>query len=276
METTEQDSGVRVHKCGSWNEFASEVRITRFAGWRVFRGQRDVKWKLSSMWERWLLRLKGGDPNRSVRDLFSEGAYEKIRDSYLDRFKDYAIGLPKFSSVNLNNDKDWWALGRHHGLITPLLDWTKSPYIAAFFAFISYAEYLNPGLKFGSEPVAVWELVVDDKLLREGEFEVFTSLVDDAYRQKAQQGVFTYLAHDVHVDLESYLNSRGLGRLLARYEIPGQEMGRALSDLKLMNIAYASLFPDLDGAADQANLWPTLSVLGLSVQVYDKRETGES
>ncbi len=142
-------SDTRVYQCETWEDFAVEVRKTRFAGWRIFRGQRSVQWKLSSRWERWLQRLKGDDPRRNLRDLFAPEAYERIRDSYLERFKDYAIGLPGFRSSTLA-DQDWWTLGRHHGLITPLLDWTRSPYIAAFFAFISYAEQLNPGFRTGT------------------------------------------------------------------------------------------------------------------------------
>ncbi len=213
--------------------------------------------------------MRGGDRTRAVKKLYAPGAYERGRDDYLEHFKALAVGLPGFQSSELK-ENDWWAIGRRHGLITPLLDWTKSPYVAAFFAFFDLADHDAPGFKTGAhariphslKSVAVWELVNDDRLKVGNEFEIVPSRVDFAQRQKNQQGVFTLLTHDVHLDVEAYLRSRKLGHLLAKYEISGQDMGQALADLNLMNINPATLFTDLDGAASMANLWHTYLALG--------------
>lgn len=274
------NASIEVCKCDSWEKFISEVRRVRMVGNRIFRGQRKPDWPLSSMWERWLLQMKGKDTDRKARELFSPGAYGKIRDSYLQRFKHLASEYSDAASRKLS-ERDWWALGRHYGLFTPLLDWTESPYIAAFFAFTDYIEGLNKGFKsgitfferrtdkgrgsgitFGKEPVAVWELVRADELEKENEFEIFTSYAGKTERVRAQKSVFTFLSHNTHDDIESYLKSRGLEKYLRKYEIPGQEMGKVVGDLKLMNITFASLYPDFEGAAIQANLWDTLEKLG--------------
>lgn len=240
MKTSDkQPNEIHRFKCNDWEDFIAKLRkrVGRLGGQRIYRGHANLEWKLSSRWERWLLQLKGGDANRNVADLFGPGAFKAIRDQYLQRFKDLAVGLPGLRTDFPMSDDDWWALGRHHGLVTPLLDWTRSPYVAAFFAFTEYAEMLNPGFKtgsgtaaiqFGAGSVAVWALVPGDDLEREGEFEIITARKDVFHRQRAQQGVFTHLTHDVHVDLESYLKSRDLGKYLECFEIPGQEMGKAL------------------------------------------------
>jgi hypothetical protein len=268
---TSAGNTVRVYSCGTWDEFVHKVRANRFVASRIFRGQRDEIWKLASVWERFLDRMRGFDPTRDVTKLFAEGAQGKIRDAYLGRFKDYVIGLPGIDSRALE-ENDWWAIGRHHGLTTPLLDWTKSPYVAAFFAFLDYADHLNPGfrtgthvggIRYGTDSVAVWELVVIDKLEAQDEFELFSSRIDSAHRQKAQQGIFTRLTHTVHLDVQAYLKFRGLGQYLARYEISGQAMAQALWDLHLMNINQVTMFPDMQGAASMANLWDRIYGLGL-------------
>lgn len=260
--------------CPSWEHFIKLARndeAGRVAGSRIYRGQADPSWKLASKFERWLEQKRGGDPTKSVRPLFGPHGPEAFEAGYLTTFKAYAVGLPGVFTNDLTED-DWWALGRHHGLITRLLDWTYSPYIAAFFAYVDYAARWTPGFadglpeSSGSGPphITVWALAPYRDLQVQGEFEILQPRRDQFHRQRAQAGLYTRFHHDLHLDLASYLAAKGAGHYLECIRIPSGELGKALNDLRLMNISYSSLFPDLDGAARDANLASVISGLGWS------------
>lgn len=271
----ENKNEVRVYQCDSWDSFVAKVRETRFVGYKIFRGHANPEWKLSSYWERYLWKLKGRDPNRNVRELFSDGAYEKARDGYLERFKHWAWEATTFENGDRELTEDeWWAMGRHHGLITPLLDWTFSPYVAAYFAYIDMLDREAPGFKVGTPEVmnpigqgtiTLWQLnYVEEVLEKGGELEILFPRPPLARRQIHQRGVFTRLTHDIHVDLETYLVSIDKAGYLARYDLPGSDYRNALADLRLMGISQAFLYQDLDGAAREANLGvilPSLTII---------------
>jgi hypothetical protein len=254
---------------------------------RIYRGQRDTTWLLSSVFERWLLRWKGEDPASDLR-LFGAGAFDRIRDAYREQFKHVASVLPGVLA-DLEPD-DWWILGRHHGLVTPLLDWSESPYVAAFFAFMDYLDYANPGFKdglatlglgrggsaitYGEGHVAVWSLALADGVAVPDEFSVIAPQIPFApysARVRAQASMFTRLDHGVHLDVESHLRSRGIAHFLECFEIPTSDTAEAITDLRLMNISFATLFPDFDGAARQANLANALAAFGLTSAVEYRR-----
>lgn len=81
----------------------------------MFRGHADARWDLSSNFE----RLPG--PSKSV-ELYLLHEFQRSVHHYLP-----AHLIPKDSL-------EWLALMQHHGLPTRLIDFTRSPYVAAYFA----------------------------------------------------------------------------------------------------------------------------------------------
>jgi hypothetical protein len=257
----DQPSVVRVD---TWSEYC-QVVDARTSGDPdlLFRGHADVSWPLASVWERFLLAKKRvGDTTdaRRVRDLKLESFKEQCRLVGYD--------LP-------SNDMDCWAIGRHVGLVTPLLDWSTSPYVAAFFAFLTRYEKDNPDLGFwgavpqnwGKTSVAVWELRNSKSLLIQDEFRLIAGVPPSATRQRAQSGVFTFLDHRDYADLETYFASRGKADHLTQYVLAGSMFKDAFVDLTKRGINYASIYPDVVGAAQQANI-DAVSKLFTAVHTY--------
>jgi hypothetical protein len=256
----------RIIYCESWEDYKEQVRLDyaeEVMGISpLFRGHARSEWRLASPWDRrlesWGLDA-GGKINRK--------GHEYLLAKILRDFKDLAIGLPGLKSRELD-ELDWWALGRHHGLVTPLLDWTRSPYVAAFFAFTGFIEQVSPGSTASgyidarefvsanmSAPVAIWAFMVGNSIDKATEVKILNPRIDMGHRQRAQRGLFTQLTHDEYFDMEDYLSSLEFGDdlPLRKYLIPGREAAKAITDLRMMNITFSTLFPDLEGAALQAN-----------------------
>ena len=88
-----------------------------------------------------------------------------------------------------------------------------------------------------------------DDITEDGVFEIAKETTIHGTRPRSQQAAFTRLNSKDHLDLESYLKSRGLAYYLERYDIDLADAFGALKELELMNIYYLSLFPHLEGAA---------------------------
>jgi hypothetical protein len=128
-----QVDGVATFRLASWSHFfdflEAEVFSRRLSSTQsyIWRGQRRADWSLSSSLDRLFghLRLLAASPSELERRL----------TEHLDVFKHAARGRRGPNPASLPEEKDWWALGQHFGLATPLLDWTRSPFAAAYFAF---------------------------------------------------------------------------------------------------------------------------------------------
>ena len=134
----------------SWTEFQDELgKLTTLFEKRhtdtglhvsapLFRGQSDHRWPLATTLERY------GLPEISLRDYYLAALKSKhLIESFtgkrwdvpdLEDYKKYLAERDTFMYA-VNTEYDYMVYLRHNGFPSPLLDWSASPYVAAFFAF---------------------------------------------------------------------------------------------------------------------------------------------
>lgn len=246
-------SAVRTIAYSSWVEFKRDLFLELYPrgrfrrGQYLFRGAGDADWKLATAFDR-----RFGDVPLEPRmqlwtDLITEWR-QGCRDA----------GVP---AAVTEDDRALWALGQHHGLPTRMLDWSMSPYIAAFFAFRSHL-LRSPG---GHGQAAVWVLHLDDPVWSIGGVEIVDAGVAANSRLKNQVGRFT-LCRAAITCLEDYVERLAGGTALTRCLIPTDEAAVALADLDAMGITDHELFPDLTGLADLATMRAALAVTQRAVR----------
>lgn len=127
------DRGVLTITLESWGNFHKVAEQFQDYKDYVWRGQRCENWLLKAKFDR-------------IASNITEGQRKQKLDSHLKEFKRSLIGRRGVNPPKLNENQNW-ALGQHYGLSTPLMDWTLSPFVAAFFAFAEEGKHpVSPGL----------------------------------------------------------------------------------------------------------------------------------
>lgn len=266
-----QTDSVEIRQLDSWAQFIEAIRTgpmrkhasggQAFPDQVLYRGHAKPDWRLWSPLDRRLATwVKGADGQLeywSGRKAKGLAWYDTLCSEILDHFKHGCRGLVDVDPQA--TDDQYWALGRHFGLLTPLLDWSLNPYVAAFFAFAERMPLMEHGasvytVKGNRGNVRVWAVALWEQIEIPGEFEVVRAYPRAAARQRAQSGLFTRLRSEEYLELLPYFASRDLIDHLVAYDIPVDAASHAMRDLQLMNITPATLFPDLYGAAWQANV----------------------
>ncbi|SNS88766.1 FRG domain-containing protein [Noviherbaspirillum humi] len=250
-------------RVSSWNEF---VDVTaELDGW-AFRGQQDARWELKTSLSRYFNAFIPDPATWRIREERAIRIFRRKAHNYLAK------------TAMLHTDLRCLALMQHHGAPTRLLDFTKSAFVAAFFALES-AE--GDAAVFALNTLRMWDAVpANNPLLTRQEIDPAVPGNFERYflpnqnpvlwigepnemdeRLAAQSGTMVIpgvLDRSLPEILQEYRDS---ATLIKKIVIPRAIREPAMKALYRMNITNATLFPDLDGLARSLRvelevLWP--------------------
>jgi hypothetical protein len=221
----------------------------------MFRGQTNLEWRLEPSLLR-IFKNQGLTPQKLVA-IESDLRVAFYREAH--RFLD-----PQCFTIPPENVWQWWAMMRHYGAPTRILDWSSSPYVALYFAVESNWEndgtvWCVKGKSIGqcfksSSPDAykkAWRLRNEKKsnAFVQPSSDSFVYVYDMQFqidRIAAQQGRFTVSTNGL-ADQAELLAIHLPQEDLLRVAIPASAKSQMLRELQLMNIAAKALFPGIDG-----------------------------
>jgi hypothetical protein len=244
LRSKSESTPYEVVRLESWDEYLSIISDSPYQNW-AFRGQRDASAPLFSALSRYLLSFH-----------VDRRAWAEQEERILRIFKRKAIHFID-TVPDRDDDFEWLALMQDHGAPTRLLDFTWSPYVAAFFALHNTT---TEAVIWACNPVEIERMKQVD-LKKPGSFrKYFLSgeanfvYLGEPYamnrRLIAQSGTFLVpgiLDQSIEEILREYPNP---GETLIKFILPaGKIRETGMRELYRMNITQATLFPDLDGLA---------------------------
>jgi hypothetical protein len=227
----------------TWEEFKKHVMTLEHYRF-IYRGQTNT-WRLRSPFH----RTGRGD----MRNFFLQDIPVLHRSLSARTKHVFNLGDPLQNAAFLN-------MVQHHGYPTPLLDWTDSPFVAAYFA---YHRVRKPDAARAKEAQKVRIFLFDAKEWRNSfkqilnvavrwqHFSLVEPIAIENERLIPQQALSSFTTVD---DIESYVAAKEMDvhkQFLQVIDLPLGERDLVIRELTLMGVTPGSLFPGLDGTCEE-------------------------
>lgn len=223
----------------SWSEFKSQIESMDLESF-VWRGQCGP-WGLQTSFHR-------------------TGRVDLHRYVYEDIPRLQAVLLPHTKAfLEINSPLltgGLYSLAQHYGYPTPLLDWTYSPYVAAFFAFrtLPKGDAGAPPARIFAFNRATWPQAIG-QLTHLALARPHVTIMDlpalENDRALPQQAVAMVTNLQNIETFVRYQEQQHSQQFLLPFDLPWDERSVALRDLRTMGITAGSMFPGLDGTCEQ-------------------------
>jgi len=256
---------MQIKELQSWDDFENEIQQLmqycdefkselKYPDILVFRGQRNSAWHLETTLER-----------ETQKETYSMRRYFEIIKKAITKlprpttFSWEILDRPEYSNwfdnrnfLWLNGLLDYMVYLRHHGFPSPLLDWTKSPEVAAYFAFNDVNSSVESVTIFAflEHTAGVkGEWLVEPNISRvRPDFPLET-------RHTRQQSTYTYCSTETEEDIyysnhEKVFTGNRRNKfpqdVLWKFIIPSNEKEKVLQKLEIEHINTSLLFDSQD------------------------------